>query len=268
MHPFAYHRPESVAEAIATHRSLPAARYLAGGMDLILRLRARTSTPSDLIDLARIPGLDEITAVNGRLRIGALASHDAVATSSLVRTRLPALAGLAAGIGDAQVRNRGTFGGAVAVNDPAGDVPAAVLALDTTVETDRRELAGKDLLTGPGTTVLAADEVISAVTVRVPRAAAYVKFPRRALRYALVGLMVARYAEGFRVAVTGAAAQPFRWHDLEAALNAGSRPDPAAQVLLPAEGLLDDTWGSAGYRAHLAGVLARRALAAIRPPQG
>src|SRR6185436_18542953 len=172
---------------------------------------------SDLVSLAAIGALREIRD-GDPLVIGALATHDEVATSPVVRKRIPGLAGLAGGIGDAQVRNRGTIGGSVAHGDPAADYPAAVLALGATIETDRRKISADDYFVGFFQTALAADEIVTAVRFPVPERAAYAKFPHPASKYALVGVMVAKAADGVRVAVTGAGSKVFRVPAMESAL--------------------------------------------------
>ncbi|HXO29005.1 MAG TPA: FAD binding domain-containing protein, partial [Thermoanaerobaculia bacterium] len=201
------------------------------------------------------------------LVIGALVTHDEVSTSDLVRRLIPGLAALAAGIGDAQVRNRGTIGGSLAHADPAADYPAAVLALGATIETDRRRIPADDFFTGLFTTALAADEIITAVSFPVPERSAYAKFPHRASKYALVGVMVAkpRGSVAVRVAVTGAGPKAFRLPALEAALAARFTPDAAGRGpiagVAPGD-LRSDGEASAEYRAHLVTVMARRAIQA------
>ena len=194
--------------------------------------------------------------------IGALATHDAVATSPVVRQRIPGLAKLAGGIGDAQVRNRGTIGGSVAHADPAADYPAALLALGATLETDRRKIAIDSYFTGFFTTALAPDEILTAVHVPVPQAAAYAKFASPASKYAIVGVFVARTGGGVRVAVTGAGTHVFRVPALEAALNASFSAAAVLPGSVAPDDLRSDGEASAEYRAHLITVMARRAVEA------
>jgi carbon-monoxide dehydrogenase medium subunit len=265
MKSFEFHRPSSVADAVALlHANLQggSAKLLAGGQSLLPVLKLDLAEPSDLVSLAGIGGLKEIRVDGGELVIGALATHDEVAASPEVQRRIPGLAGVAAGIGDAQVRNRGTLGGSLAHADPAADYPAAVLALGATVETDRRRIAADDFFTGFFQTALAPDEVITAVRFPLPERAAYAKFASPASKYAVVGVMVAKTAGGVRVAVTGAGARAFRLPALETALAA--RFSPAAvtgEVVSPAD-LRSDGDASAEYRAHLVAAMARRAIEA------
>jgi carbon-monoxide dehydrogenase medium subunit len=287
MKSFTYHRPRSVADAVALLRAHDSAKLLAGGQSLLPVMKFDLADPSDLVSLAGVGTLREIRFDGGELVIGALATHDEVSTSPEVRRRIPALADLAGGIGDAQVRNRGTIGGSIAHADPAADYPAAVLALGATIETDRRRIAADDFFTGLFTTALAADEIVTAVRFPVPERAAYVKFPHRASKYAVVGVMVAKLASpgsaaggaaggAVRVAVTGAGPKVFRLPALEAALAASFSPDAAgdtgaggpaggsaagAAAVAPAD-LRSDGEASPEYLAHLVTVMARRAIQA------
>ncbi len=218
------------------------------------------AAPSDLVDLSAIAELRGIAVGSGSVRIGALATHAEVAASAEVRAAIPALARLADGIGDPAIRERGTLGGSLANNDPAACYPAALLALDATVHTDRRRIASADFLTGLYETALAPGELITAVEFPIPERAAYQKFMQPASRYALVGVFVARGKAGARVAVTGAAACAFRSAGLEAALAAQWSAASCDRVEIPEEGLGTDMHASAAYRAHLIKVLARRAV--------
>jgi carbon-monoxide dehydrogenase medium subunit len=262
---FEFHRPQSVAGAVALLRERPAAKPLAGGQSFLPVLKLDLAEPSDLVSLAGIGALREIRADAGMLVIGALATHDEVSSSPLVRRSIPGLALLAGGIGDAQVRNRGTLGGSLAHGDPAADYPAAALALGATIVTDRREIAAADFFTGLFATALGADEIITEVRFPVPECCAYVKFPHRASKYAVVGVLVAKTAGGVRVAVTGAGPKVFRVPKLELALAAHFAPDAVESlgeaVVTPAD-LRTDGEVSAEYRAHLVTVMARRAVEA------
>ncbi len=262
MKSFEFHRPQSVADAVALLRANDSAKLLAGGQSLLPVMKLDLAQPSDLVALAGIPALREIRSEGGDLVIGALVTHDEVASSPEVRRSIPALAALAAGIGDAQVRNRGTLGGSIAHADPAADYPAAVLALGATIVTDRRHIAADDYFTGLFTTALAADEIITAVRFPVPERAAYAKFPHPASKYAVVGVLVAKTAGGVRVAVTGAGPRVFRLSALEAALTARFSADAVgASVVAPGD-LRTDSEMSPEYRAHLVSVMAKRAVQA------
>ena len=264
MKSFEFHRPPSVADAVALLQGNDAAKLLAGGQSLLPVMKLDLAQPSDLVSLAGVPGLKEIRAEGDALVIGALATHDEVAASPEVRGRIPGLADLAAGIGDAQVRNRGTLGGSLAHADPQADYPAAVLALGATVATDRRSIAADDFFTGLFQTALAADEVITAVRFPVPERAAYAKFPHPASKYAVVGVMVAKTAAGVRVAVTGAGARAFRVPALEAALAADFSPGAVPDGAVAPADLRAGGEHSPEYLAHLVTVMARRAVQACR----
>jgi carbon-monoxide dehydrogenase medium subunit len=262
MYDFAYQKPGSVADAVKALGADPEAKALAGGMTLIPVLKQRLNHPSVVVDLAKA-GLSGITAGAGSVTIGAMTTHAAVAASAEVKRIIPALAALAGGIGDEQVRHRGTIGGSLANNDPAADYPAAALALGATIKTNKREIAADDFFQGMFTTALEADEIITAVTFPAPTAASYQKFRNPASRYAIVGVFVARFPAGVRVAVTGAGqGGVFRHAAMEAALSAKFSPDAIAGVTTPAGDMNADIHASAEYRAHLVGVMARRAVAA------
>jgi carbon-monoxide dehydrogenase medium subunit len=215
-----------------------------------------------VVDLSGIAELKGIRKDGDTIAIGALATHAEVASSAVVRQAIPALSRLAEGIGDRQVRNRGTLGGSLANNDPAADYPAAVLALNATVHTNKRKIAADDFFKGMYETALAADEIITAVGFPLPKKAAYVKFPNPASRFALVGVFVAQTGSGVRVAVTGAASHVHRATAIEAALAKSFTAGAAKAVKIPADHLNTDLHGSAEYRAHLVSVLAGRAVAA------
>ncbi|MBX3642189.1 MAG: xanthine dehydrogenase family protein subunit M [Rubrivivax sp.] len=264
MTPFAFHRPTSQAAALQLHQAGDDARYLAGGQSLLPAMKLGLAAPSDLIALAQLPGGNAIAVDGDRLRIGAMTPHAVVAASADVRQRIPALAALADGIGDPAVRTRGTLGGSLAQNDPAACYPAAVLGLGATVHTDRRQIAGDDFFKGLYETALEPGELITAVSFPVPQRAAYVKFKQPASRFALVGVFVSQGPQGTRVAVTGAGACAFRVAAFEAALAKDWSAQALAGLAVPADELNTDLHASAGYRAHLIGVLAGRAVNAAR----
>ena len=260
MTPFAFHHPASVASAVQLRSAQSDASYLAGGQSLLPAMKLGLAAPSDLIDLALLPGASGITLDAGSLRIGAMTPHAVVAASADVKNKLPALAALADGIGDPAVRTRGTIGGSLAQNDPAACYPAAVLGLGATVHTDRRQIAADDFFKGLYETALEPGELITAVSFPLPQRAAYVKFKQPASRFALVGVFVSQGPQGARVAVTGAGPCVFRASALEAALAKSFSAQALDGINVPAEGLNSDLHGSATYRAHLIGVLARRAV--------
>ena len=262
MYPFRYHRPRTLADALATLAGAEDGKLLAGGMTLLPTMKQRLAAPSDLVDIGGIEALGGIRRDGDALVLGALARHGEVAASATVREAIPALAALAEGIGDPQVRNRGTLGGSVANADPAADYPAALLALGATVHTDRRRIEADDFFTGLFETALEEEEAITAVAFPVARQAAYVKFPNPASRYAIVGVFVARGADAVRVAVTGAAGSVFRVPEMEDALAADFTPEALAGIAVSHDEMNEDIHASADYRAHLVTVMARRAVAA------
>ena len=199
MYDFAYHRAESVADAAEKLKSAEDGKLVAGGMTLLPTLKQRLANPSDLVDLAPLSDLAGITADANSVTIGAMATHSSVAASADVKNTIPALAHLAEGIGDPQVRHRGTIGGSIANNDPAADYPGACIGLNATIVTNAREIAADDFFTGLFETALDEEEIITAVRFPKPKRAAYMKFPNPASRYALVGVLVAETDDGVSV---------------------------------------------------------------------
>jgi len=224
-------------------------------------LKLRLAKPSDLIDLAAITTLRGITDAGDAVVIGAMTRHAEVHRSPLVKQAIPGLAALAGMIGDPAVRNRGTIGGSISNNDPAADYPAALVGLGATVHTTKREIAADDFFTGIFETALEPTEIVTAVRVPKPQASCYQKFRNPASRYAIVGVFVARTGGGVRVAVTGAGPCVFRVREMEAALAKSFTPDAIKDIAIPDDGLNSDIHASAEYRAHLVGVMARRAVA-------
>lgn len=262
MHNFTYHRPTTVDEAIALYDAAEDGLYLAGGQTLIPVLKQRLAMPSDVIDLGAVEPLTGLVQEGDAIRIGPMTTHAAIAASPILAEKLPALTGLAAHIGDPHVRNRGTFGGAIANADPAADYPAAIVGTGATVHTNRREIPGDDFFTGFFETALEEGELITHVMLPVPEKAAYAKAPNPASRYAMVGVFAALGNDGPRIAVTGAAGSVFRMADMENALREEWSAERIAGIAIGAEDLNDDMHASAEYRAHLVGVMARRAVAA------
>jgi len=261
MHPFELHRASSAASAAALLSGKADGKFLAGGQSLLAAMKLRLNAPSDLIDLAAVPELKGIKSDGKVVTIGAMTTHADVAASADVQKAIPALAALAGGIGDRQVRNAGTLGGSLANNDPAADYPAAVLGLGATVHTNKRAIPADQFFRGMFDTVLENGELIIAVSFPVPQKAAYMKFKNPASRFAIIGVFVAQTAGGARVAVTGGGSGVFRVADMEKALSGSWSAAAIAGVKVSASALSSDLHGSAEYRAHLVGVLARRALA-------
>ena len=263
MYEFDYRQAKSVAEAVGL-LGQTGGRPLAGGQSLVAAMKLRLAQPGTLVDLSAIPDLKGVRKEGDRLVIGAMTRHAEVADSAAVKQAIPALAALADGIGDRQVRNMGTLGGSIANNDPAADWPAAVLGLGATINTNRRAIAADGFFKGLYETALGPDEIITSVAFPIAAKAAYVKFPNPASRFALVGVFVARMADGsVRVAVTGAAPAVFRATPLEDALKKSFTADAAKAVRIDSKGLNSDLHGSPDYRAHLIGVLASRAVASL-----
>jgi aerobic carbon-monoxide dehydrogenase medium subunit len=261
MYEFEYHRATSLDDA-ARRLGDEEAKLVAGGMTLIPTLKLRLAKPTQLIDLGAIPTLKGITEEGDAVVIGAMTRHADVNRSAVVRRAIPALAALAGMIGDPAVRNRGTIGGSIANNDPAADYPAAVVALNATVRTNKREIAADQYFTGLFETALQPSEVVTAVRFPKVAQANYQKFKNPASRYAIVGVFVARTPAGVRVAVTGAGPCVFRVPAMEAALARSFTPDAIKDIQIPQDGLNSDIHASAEYRAHLVNVMARRAVQA------
>ena len=257
-----YHRAASVADAAKLLKSGDA-KLVSGGMTLIPAMKTRLAAPSDLVDLARIKELQGIKVSGKTVTIGAGTTHYDVSRDEKLRKVCPALSDLASMIGDPAVRHRGTIGGSVANNDPAADYPAALLALGATIVTNKREVAADKFFKGLFETALKDGEIITAVTFTAPAKAAYQKFRNPASRYAIVGVFVAKGPKGVRVAVTGAGqGGVFRHTAFEQALAKSFTPDALNGIATPADTMNADIHGSAEYRAHLVGVIAKRAVAA------
>lgn len=261
MYAFELARPTTLADASAI-LARSGGKALAGGQSLVAAMKLRLAQPGTLVDLSQLAELKGIKQDRGVITIGALTTHAEVAESDVVRNALPALAALARGIGDRQVRNMGTLGGSIAHADPAACYPAAVLALGATIRMATRSVAADDFFTGMFETALTDAEIITSVSFPVPKKAGYVKFENPASRFALVGVFVAQTPSGVRVAVTGAAPCVFRSKELEAALSVSFTPEAARSTTVSASGLNSDLHASAEYRAHLIPVIAARAVTA------
>ncbi|MGR3377287.1 FAD binding domain-containing protein [Salipiger abyssi] len=261
MYSFEIESPVSVADAVAA-LGKEEAQALGGGQTLIPSLKARLAAPAVLVSLSKIDEIKGISAADGVLSIGGGATHASVAAEA---GAYPALAALAVNIGDPAVRNRGTIGGSLANNDPAACYPAAALASGATIVTNTREIAADDYFEGMFTTALEDGEIVTEVRFPIPEKAAYVKFEQPASRFALVGVFVAKYPDGVRVAVTGASEEGvFRWEEAEAALSGDFSALALEGLSLPAEGMMGDLHAAPDYRAHLVGVMTRRAVAAAQ----
>ena len=256
-----YHRATSVAEAAKLAKEGDA-KYLSGGMTLIPAMKTRLAAPSDLIDLSHIPALGGISVSGKEVTIGGAATHFDVSRNEKLRKVCPALTDLASHIGDPQVRHRGTIGGSIANNDPAADYPAALLALDATIVTNKREIPASKFFKGLFETSLKDGEIVTAVKFTAPAQAGYEKFRNPASRYAIVGVFVAKTKDGVKVAVTGAGDEGvFRSKEIEAALAKSFAPSALEGVAVSAANLMGDLHASPEYRANLITVMAKRAVA-------
>jgi len=263
MYKFNYLRPTDTVTAINTYGTAGDGQYLAGGQTLIPVLKQRLAMPSELIDLAGVAELKGISVDAATITIGATTTHAEVAANAEVRHLIPGLANLAGGIGDPQVRNRGTIGGSVANSDPAGDYPAAVLGLGATIHTDRRNIASDDFFTDLFETALEDGELITSITFPLVKSTAYAKFNNPASRFAIVGVFICKTPDGVRVAVTGAGPCVFRAKAIENTLSTRFLPKALDEVTVSSDGLNADMHASAAFRANLIGVLARRAVAKL-----
>jgi carbon-monoxide dehydrogenase medium subunit len=260
MRDFVYYHPSSLDEARRLSGE-QGAMLLAGGQTLLRDIKRGRPAPASMVDITGVVP-KQIELRDGAVFIGAGATHAEVAGSATLRERFPMLAALVDHIGDPAVRNRGTLGGALAANEPAGDYPAACLALGANVHTTTRTVAAAEFFVD-GRTVLAPGEIITAALFPVCKRAAYVKFLNPASRYAMVGVFAACAADGCpAIAVTGARSQgAFRWREAEAALTDGFVAERLRGLRLSLDDPAQDLFADAAYRGHLAAVLARRAVA-------
>jgi carbon-monoxide dehydrogenase medium subunit len=265
MYQFAYHRPQSLDAAVALLKEGEDVKLLAGGHTLLPTMKQRLAAPGALIDLNAVPGLSGISMKDGKIAIGAMTRHAAVASSDLLAKEFPVLAEFAGLIGDPAVRHRGTIGGSIANNDPAADYPAACLALGATIVTNQRSLPAAEFFTGLFETALEEGEIVTEILFPKPAKSAWQKFRNPASRYAIVGVFVAQIDGEVRVAVTGAGASGvFRVPQFEAALSGNFSAAALEGVTVDPDGLNSDIHADAAYRAHLINVLARRAVAAAK----
>ena len=262
MYNFEFHRPTGLRQASNMLGKLDEAKILAGGQTLIPTMKLRLASPNNLIDLNTVDGLSGIELKGRSIVIGAMTRHVEVANSDVVKQNLPALAYLAGLVGDPAVRYRGTIGGSLANNDPNADYPAAALGLGATIITTKGKYEADNFFKGLFETVLAPDEIVTKVSFPLAKKAGYEKFRNQASRFALVGVFVSKRGSDLRVAVTGAGSNGvFRVASFEEALKKRFAPKSLEGLTIPATGMNSDIHGSAEYRAHLVGVMARRAVA-------
>ena len=263
MKSFDYFRPNSLIEAAQYLEAHPGSRLLAGGQSLLAAMKLDLSAPRALIDLGALLDLKEIKLDADTLWIGAMCTHQQIASSPTVQKFCAMLAKCAAGIGDQQIRHVGTIGGSLANNDPAACWPAAVLAANALIVTNQRSIRADDFFKAVYVVALAVDEIIIGIRFDPIAAAHYIKFEQPASRFALVAVAVVKTTSAVRVAVTGLGHGVRRWPEAEAQLNQQFSVDALSQTELDASHALADLHATARYRAHLAGVLTRRAVAHI-----
>ncbi|MBU9698490.1 FAD binding domain-containing protein [Rhodobacteraceae bacterium HSP-20] len=260
MHNFDFVKPSTIADAVKA-LSAEGAQALSGGQTLTPTMKQRLAAPATLVSLTGIAEMKGVCMGADGLSIGAATTHATVAKEAAAH--YPALAALAGGIGDPAVRNRGTIGGSLANNDPAACYPAGTLGSGATIVTNRRKIAADDYFQGMFTTALEEGEIITGVTFPVPQKAAYVKFNQPASRFALTAVFVAKFADGVRVAVTGASNDGvFRWTEAEKALSANFAASSVAGLTVSPDGMIGDLHGTPAYRANLVKVLTKRAVEA------
>jgi carbon-monoxide dehydrogenase medium subunit len=259
-----YHRPTTVEEAVALFAKGTDAKYLAGGHTLLPVMKQRLAAPSDVIDIARIPALIGIEVSGDTLTIKAATTYVDIVNSAEVKRSIPAIAHLTSVVGDPAVRARGTIGGSVATNDPTADYPAAVLALNATVKTNKRSIPADEFFKGLFATALEENEIITAISFPIPAKAGYAKFRNPASRFALTGVFVAQGKSGeIRVAATGASQNGvMRVPAIEQALGANWSAAALDGITISDEGLMADIHGTSDYRANLIKVMAQRAVQA------
>jgi len=246
----------------ATKLATGRATFLAGGMTLLPAMKLGLAGYSDLINIKKIKGLSGVKVSSKSIKIGATTTHAEVASSQEVGKSIPSLSVLAEGIGDPQVRNRGTIGGSIANNDPAADYPSACLALNATIHTSKRKIPADKFFKGMFETDLKKGELIEAVEFEMPEKSGYAKFPNPASRYAIVGVYVAKLKKEIRVAVTGVESSVFRCKKIEDALSSNFTPSVIDNLTISSKGFNSDIHASAEYRANLIKVFAKKAVEA------
>jgi len=270
---FDYHRPSTIDDALALLAKFgDDAKLLAGGHSLIPAMKLRLAKPKVVIDISRLPNLNYIRADHDRIAIGAMTTHQEIAESTLLQARCPLLPEVASHIGDAQVRNKGTIGGSLAHADPAADYPAAILVLNAEMELigpkGKRTVRANNFFVDLLQTAIGPDEILT--EIRVPETAAsvaYIKTEQKASGFALAGVAAVIGTAGVRVGVTGVAAKAYRATAVEQALGRNHKPPTDEAIALAAAHAADgveplgDIHASPAFRAHLAQVNTKRAIA-------
>ena len=258
MKTFNYHSAKDVKEA--SKLSSPSSTFLAGGMTTIPSMKLGLASYKDIIDIKKIKKLSGIKVTSKHVAIGATTKHAEVANSREIRKAIPSLASLAEGIGDPQVRNRGTIGGSIANNDPAADYPSACIALNATIQTSNRKINAENFFRGMFETCLKKNEIIESIEFEIPQKSSYQKLPNPASRYAIVGVYVAKYKTGINVAVTGAKSCVYSEKDLAGALKKNFSSSVIDQVKISSSGMNSDIHASADYRANMVKVFTKKAV--------
>jgi carbon-monoxide dehydrogenase medium subunit len=260
MKTFNYHSAKDSKEASKLSSSNSA--FLAGGMTTIPSMKLGLASYKDIIDIKGIKKLSGIKVSGKSVIIGATTKHVEVANSKEIKKAIPSLASLAEGIGDPQVRNRGTIGGSIANNDPSADYPSACIALDATIHTNDRKIEASKFFKGMFETALKKGELIEAIEFKIPEKSSYQKHPNPASRYAVVGVYIAKHKSGVRVAVTGAKPCVYNDNDLSKALESDFSASSVAGMKLKSSDMNSDIHASAEYRANLVVIQAKKAVEA------
>tara|TARA_B100000945_G_C20335822_1_gene574809 strand:- start:245 stop:1030 length:786 start_codon:yes stop_codon:yes gene_type:complete len=257
---FTYHSAKDSKDA--TKLASSSSAFLAGGMTTIPSMKLGLASYKDIIDIKGIKKLSGIKVSGKSVIIGATTKHAEVASSKDVKKAIPSLAGLAEGIGDPAVRNRGTIGGSIANNDPAADYPSACIALNAIIHTNSRKIEANKFFTGMFETALKKGELIEAVEFQIPEKSSYQKYPNPASRYAIVGVYVSKNKNNVNVAVTGAKSSVYKDENLSRALSKDFSASAVNGVNVSSSGMNADIHASSEYRANLVGTLAKRAVEA------
>ena len=258
MKTFNYHSAKDVKEASKLSSSNSA--FLAGGMTTLPSMKLGLASYKDIIDIKKIKKLSGIKVSGKTVTIGATTKHSEVANSKDVKKAIPSLAALAEGIGDPQVRNRGTIGGSIANNDPAADYPSACIALNAVIHTNSRKIEANKFFKGMFETSLKSSEIIEAIEFNIPQKSSYQKLPNPASRYAIVGVYVAKHKSGVNVGVTGAKSCVYNDKDIAATLSNNFSSSAIDNVKISTSGMNSDIHASAEYRANMVKAFAKKAV--------
>ncbi len=258
MKTFNYHSAKDVKEASKLSSSNSA--FLAGGMTTLPSMKLGLASYKDIIDIKKIKKLSGIKVSGKTVTIGATTKHSEVANSKEVKKAIPSLAALAEGIGDPQVRNRGTIGGSIANNDPAADYPSACIALNAVIHTNSRKIEANKFFKGMFETSLKSSEIIEAIEFNIPQKSSYQKLPNPASRYAIVGVYVAKHKSGVNVGVTGAKSCVYNDKDIAATLSNNFSSSAIDNVKISTSGMNSDIHASAEYRANMVKAFAKKAV--------